>query len=203
MLMEGEIFWHANPVPLGEKEIRGILPISHLSEAKPLVKVLVRDLLQIISFYRELGTHAFNFSLFFDREGCDHGFSAFCTIIARINPNQLSMSDSSFMERLHLEPVNTHDARGVSEDVREWKGIESTMFTSSRIPYSMRIEWGQAEGLTRNPILSGDATEARVSGANSRFRRSRSVSYETSLPQERKKPESNLSEDHECYVAED
>ena len=113
-------------VPLGEKEIRGILPISHLSEAKPLIKVLVCDLLKIISFYRELGTHAFNFSLFFDREGCDHGFSAFCTIIARINPNQLSMSDSSFMERLHLEPVDLTMPEELARMFREWKGIEST-----------------------------------------------------------------------------
>lgn len=105
ILMDEEILWLANPVPLGEKEIRGILPISHLSRFKPLIKYLVRDLLKIIAFYNELGTHAFNFSLFFGREGCDHGFSVFCSIIARINPNQLSMSDSSFMERLHLEPV--------------------------------------------------------------------------------------------------
>ena len=104
-LIDKEIFWFASPVPLGEKEIRGILPVSHLSGFRPLIRDFVCDLLQIIAFYRELGTHAFNLSLFFDREGCDHGFSAFCSIIARINPNQLSMSDSSFMERLHLEPV--------------------------------------------------------------------------------------------------
>jgi UDPglucose--hexose-1-phosphate uridylyltransferase len=105
ILMDGGILWLANPVPLGEKEIRGILPVSHLSRFSPLIEDFARDLLQIIAFYRELGTHAFNLSLFFDREGCDHGFSAFCSIIARINPNQYSMSDSSFMERLHLEPV--------------------------------------------------------------------------------------------------
>jgi len=105
VLMGGRILWHANPVPLGEKEIRGILPISHLSEFKPLIPDLVRGLLRIISFYRNLGTQAFNFSLFFDREECDHGFSAFCSTIARINPNPLSLSDSAFMERLHLEPV--------------------------------------------------------------------------------------------------
>ncbi len=82
-----------------------MLPVSHLSGFGPLIDDFVRDLLRIIAFYRELGTHAFNLSLFFDREGCDNGFSAFCSIIARINPNQLSMSDSSFMERIHLEPV--------------------------------------------------------------------------------------------------
>ena len=105
ILMDGEILWFAHSVPLGEKEIRGVLPISHLSEMKPFIRDLAGDLLQIIAFYRELGTHAFNFSLFFDKEGCDQGFSAFCSLIARINPNPLSLSDSAFMERLHLEPV--------------------------------------------------------------------------------------------------
>jgi len=105
ILMDGEIFWYAHPVPLGEKEIRGILPVPHLSQLDPFLEDLAGGLLDVIAFYEMLGTHAFNFSLFFDREGCDHGFSAFCSIIARINPNQLSMSDSSFMERLHLEPV--------------------------------------------------------------------------------------------------
>jgi UDPglucose--hexose-1-phosphate uridylyltransferase len=105
-LIEGKIFWHASPVPIGEKEIRGILPSSHLSELPPLIPDLARDLLRIITFYRELGTHAFNWSLFLDREGsADGGFRAFCSVIARINPNPLSMSDSAFMERLHLEPV--------------------------------------------------------------------------------------------------
>jgi len=105
VLADGKILWSAHPVPLGEKEIRGILPVAHLSDLGPLIPDLVRDLLGFIAFYRELGTQAFNFSLFFDREGCDHGFSAFCSLIARINPNPLSMSDSAFMERLHLEPV--------------------------------------------------------------------------------------------------
>lgn len=105
ILADGEILWHASPVPLGEREIRGILPLSHLSGLKPSLRCLARDLLGIIAFYGELGTRAFNFSLFLDREGCDHGFQAFCSIIARINPNPLSLSDTAFMERLHLEPV--------------------------------------------------------------------------------------------------
>jgi UDPglucose--hexose-1-phosphate uridylyltransferase len=105
ILMEGEILWSAHSVPLGEKEIRGVLPVSHLSGLAPFIRGLAGDLLQIIAFYRELGTHAFNLSLFFDKEGCDHGFQAFCSVIARINPNPLSLSDSAFMERLHLEPV--------------------------------------------------------------------------------------------------
>ena len=106
VIMDGEILWFAQPVPLGEKEIRGILPVSHLSELRPLIPSLARDLLRIIAFYREIGTHAFNCSLFFDREGtAGRGFRAFCSVIARINPNSLSLSDSAFMERLHLEPV--------------------------------------------------------------------------------------------------
>jgi hypothetical protein len=122
ILMDGGIPWFASPVPLGEKEIRGILPISHLSRFGPIIEDFARDLLRIIAFYKELGTHAFNFSLFFDREGCDHGFSAFCSMIARINPNQLSMSDSSFMERLHLEPVILTMPEELARLYREWKG---------------------------------------------------------------------------------
>jgi galactose-1-phosphate uridylyltransferase len=121
VLMEGEIFWFAHPVPLGEKEIRGILPVSHLSDLRPLLRDLARDLLEIIAFYRELGTRAFNFALFFDREGCDRGFSAFCSLIARINPNPLSLSDSAFMERLHLEPVILTLPEEVARLYREWK----------------------------------------------------------------------------------
>ena len=104
-LMEGKIFWFANPVPVGEKEIRGVLPVSHLSGLRPLLRDLAADVLRIVAFYGALGTRAFNLSLFLDREGCDRGFSAFCSLIARINPNPLSLSDSAFMERLHLEPV--------------------------------------------------------------------------------------------------
>ena len=53
----------------------------------------------------QLGTDAFNMSLFFDKSGSDHGFRAFCSMISRINPNPSSTGDSAFMERLHLEPV--------------------------------------------------------------------------------------------------
>ncbi|HTY51572.1 MAG TPA: galactose-1-phosphate uridylyltransferase [Methanomicrobiales archaeon] len=105
VLIDGDILWLAHAVPLGEKEIRGILPVSRLSRLGEVLGDLARDLLGFIAFYEQLGTRAFNFSLFFDREGPDRGFNAFCSLIARINPNQFSMSDSSFMERLHLEPV--------------------------------------------------------------------------------------------------
>ncbi|MDD1665588.1 MAG: galactose-1-phosphate uridylyltransferase [Methanomicrobiales archaeon] len=126
ILIDGKILWLAHPVPLGEKEIRGILPISHLSQMNSVLEDLAFDIREIIHFYRELGTRAFNLSLFFDKEGCDHGFSAFCSIIARINPNQLSLSDSAFMERLHLEPVILTMPEDLARMYREKKGTEST-----------------------------------------------------------------------------
>jgi hypothetical protein len=109
-------------VPLGEKEIRGILPVSHPGELGPVIRELAGNLLDIIAFYRELGTRAFNLALFFDREGSDRGFSAFCSVIARINPNPLSLSDSAFMERLHLEPVILTLPEDLARMYRERKG---------------------------------------------------------------------------------
>jgi UDPglucose--hexose-1-phosphate uridylyltransferase len=123
VVMDGEIFWFAQPVPLGEKEIRGILPVSHLQDLGALIPVLARDLLRIIAFYREIGTHAFNCSLFLDREGsAGRGFRAFCSVIARINPNPLSLSDSAFMERLHLEPVILTLPEDLARNYRERMG---------------------------------------------------------------------------------
>ncbi|MDD1707163.1 MAG: galactose-1-phosphate uridylyltransferase, partial [Methanoregulaceae archaeon] len=61
--------------------------------------------LRILQVYQSLGTHAFNMSLFFDRTVNRNGFSAFCSMISRINPNASSTSDTAFMERLHNEPV--------------------------------------------------------------------------------------------------
>jgi UDPglucose--hexose-1-phosphate uridylyltransferase len=104
-LFGDEIFWYAHPVPLGEKEIRGILPISEIGDLGSYVDQLAKDLLTVISLYRKLGTYSFNMSIFFDKIGGDHGFSAFCSFISRINPNPQSTSDSAFMERLHREPV--------------------------------------------------------------------------------------------------
>ncbi len=100
-----EILWSAHAVPLGEREVRGILPISTLDELENYIDLMAQGILEIISLYRELGTHAFNMSLFFDKKGNDHGFRAFCSMISRINPNPSSTSDSAFMERLHLEPI--------------------------------------------------------------------------------------------------
>jgi galactose-1-phosphate uridylyltransferase len=104
-LFGDELFWYANPVPLGEREVRCILPVTSLEEFPSFSETFAEGLLDIIRLYRNLGTHAFNMSLFFDKKGEKNGFSAFCSIISRINPNSSSMSDSAFMERLHLEPV--------------------------------------------------------------------------------------------------
>ncbi len=104
-LFGDEILWSAHAVPVGEREVRGILPVSTLDEMESYADLMARGILEILSLYRELGTHAFNMSIFFDRNGSDHGFRAFCSMISRINPNPSSTSDSAFMERLHLEPV--------------------------------------------------------------------------------------------------
>jgi UDPglucose--hexose-1-phosphate uridylyltransferase len=104
-LFGDEILWSAHAVPVGEREVRGILPISTLDEMENYTDLLARGILEIISLYRELGTYAFNMSIFFDKSGNDHGFRAFCSMISRINPNPSSICDSAFMERLHLEPV--------------------------------------------------------------------------------------------------
>ena len=104
-LFGDEILWSAHAVPVGEREVRGILPISTLDGMENYTDLLARGILEILSLYRELGTYAFNMSVLFDKSGNDHGFRAFCSMISRINPNPSSMSDSAFMERLHLEPV--------------------------------------------------------------------------------------------------
>ncbi|MDD1696410.1 MAG: galactose-1-phosphate uridylyltransferase [Methanoregula sp.] len=100
-----EILWYAHAVPVGEREVRGLLPISTINELESYVDLVAKGILEIISLYRKLGTFAFNMSLFFDKKGNDHEFRTFCSMISRINPNPSSTSDSAFMERLHLEPV--------------------------------------------------------------------------------------------------
>ena len=104
-LFGDEIFWSANPVPFGEKEIRGYLPISVLSELPGYISGLSSDLLKITDYYKKMGHYAYNMTIRFDKEESDKTFKAFISIIARINPNPLSTSDSAFMERLHFEPV--------------------------------------------------------------------------------------------------
>jgi len=104
-LFGDEIPWSAHAVPIGEREVRGILPVTSLNEFEDYIDLLARGILEILTLYRKLGTHAFNMSLFFDKAGADNGFCAFCSLISRINPNPSSTSDSAFMERMHLEPV--------------------------------------------------------------------------------------------------
>lgn len=99
------IWWTAHAVPVGEREIRGVLRLSTLEEMAEYTELLAEGILKIIDLYRSLGTYAFNMSVFFDRCGCNNGFNAFCSIISRINPNPSSTSDTAFMERLHNEPV--------------------------------------------------------------------------------------------------
>jgi len=104
-LFGDEILWSSHAVPVGEREVRGILPISSIDEMENYTDLVARGILEIIALYRDLGTHAFNMSLFFDKSGKNHELRAFCSLISRINPNPSSTSDSAFMERLHLEPV--------------------------------------------------------------------------------------------------
>jgi len=104
-LFGDEILWSAHAVPIGEREVRGLLPISSIDEMENYVDLAAQGILEIISLYRKLGTYAFNMTFFFDKKGVDHGFRVFCSMISRINPNPSSTADSAFMERLHLEPV--------------------------------------------------------------------------------------------------
>jgi hypothetical protein len=115
-LFGDEICWNAHAVPLGEREVRGVLPVATLDDTGPYIDTLVDGILSVIRLYRDIGTHAFNLSLFFDKCGADRGFRAFCSIISRINPNSRSLADSAFMERLHLEPV----ILTLPEDLGEW-----------------------------------------------------------------------------------
>lgn len=100
-----EILWSAHAVPLGEREVRALLPISSLQEFDPYIDLLAEGILETVALFRRLGTHAFNLALFFDNGRNRNGFRAFCSMISRINPNPSSTSDSAFMERMHLEPV--------------------------------------------------------------------------------------------------
>jgi len=103
-LFGDEIVWCAHAVPLGEREVRGILPISRLDELDNYIDPLTEGILSVIGLYNKLGTSAFNMAIFFGRDNTQN-FSAFCSFISRINPNPLSTSDTAFMERLHGEPV--------------------------------------------------------------------------------------------------
>jgi galactose-1-phosphate uridylyltransferase len=100
-----EILWCASPVPIGEKEIRGYLPFSSLRDFGSYIPEISAGLKKIIDYYRSCGHFAFNVTIRFDRQDNDRSFRSFVSAIARINPNELSVSDSAFMERLHFEPV--------------------------------------------------------------------------------------------------
>jgi UDPglucose--hexose-1-phosphate uridylyltransferase len=104
-LFGDEIPWIASAVPLGEREVRALLPIRTLREAESYTDCIAEGMLEIIDLYRDTGSMAFNASIVFDKDGADSGFRAFCSMIARINPNPWSTSDSAFMERIQLEPV--------------------------------------------------------------------------------------------------
>ncbi|MDD1701811.1 MAG: galactose-1-phosphate uridylyltransferase [Methanoregula sp.] len=104
LLFEDEILWSAHAVPVGEREVRGILPVGRLDELESYVDSLSEGIIRVLSLYRKLGTQAFNMAIYFSRDKTEE-FSAFCSLISRINPNPLSTSDSAFMERLHNEPI--------------------------------------------------------------------------------------------------
>ena len=116
-----EIFWYANPVPIGECEIRGILPIRRIGDLSSLTDTLGNDIRRIIDIYHSLGLYAFNMSIFLQKTGSSRsdGMRAFCTMIARINPNPQSISDSAFMERICREPV----VMILPEDIRTMAGL--------------------------------------------------------------------------------
>lgn len=104
-LFGDEVPWIASAVPLGEREVRGLLPLRTLEEAEAYTDCIAEGMREVIALFRDTGSMAFNASIFFEKTGCDSGFRAFCSLIARINPNPWSTSDSAFMERLQLEPV--------------------------------------------------------------------------------------------------
>lgn len=99
------LFWYAHPVPIGEREIRCVLPVTTIWEFQEYIPIFSDDLVKILDFYRYIGNVAWNMSIFFGKETEREYLSAFCILIARINPNLLSTSDTAFMEKLHLEPV--------------------------------------------------------------------------------------------------
>jgi UDPglucose--hexose-1-phosphate uridylyltransferase len=124
-LFGDEILWTANPVPVGEREVLGLLPIARLSEFDPWIPEFAEGILTLLELYRSMGTHAFNLSLFFHEENENADNQAFCSLIARINPNAASLSDSSFMERLHLEPLILTAPEELGAYYRKWRNEAS------------------------------------------------------------------------------
>ena len=104
-LFGDEIIWCANPVPLGEKEIRGYLPFCSFEDFEDYIPGISKGIKKVIEIYQKAGNHAFNMSIRFGKSSHDSYFRAHISMIARIDPNPMSLSDSAFMERLHFEPV--------------------------------------------------------------------------------------------------
>jgi len=104
-LFGDEICWCAAPVPIGEKEIRGYLPFATIDEFGAFINPAADGILQVIRLFEATGSFAFNLAIRFDCPKNDGSFRAFISMIARINPNPKSTSDSAFMERMHFEPV--------------------------------------------------------------------------------------------------
>ena len=100
-----EIGWHASPVPAGEKEIRGLFPFATAADLPAYADHLAEGIAAVIRLFHEAGSDAFNMSIFLSPAGRHPGFRGFCSLISRINPDPLAAGDSSFMERLHLEPI--------------------------------------------------------------------------------------------------
>ena len=53
-LFGDEILWSAHAVPVGEREVRGILPISTLDEMENYVDLVTQGILEILSLYLSL-----------------------------------------------------------------------------------------------------------------------------------------------------
>ncbi|WFN33567.1 galactose-1-phosphate uridylyltransferase [Methanogenium sp. S4BF] len=105
-LFGDELPFFAHAVPLGEKEVRAYLPVRCIDELEPWCGLLAEGIERVESLYRGAGHYAYNMALVCDAAGKpDGGFRAFCSLIARINPGATGMSDSAFMERMHLEPI--------------------------------------------------------------------------------------------------
>ncbi|MBP2133176.1 galactose-1-phosphate uridylyltransferase [Methanomicrobium sp. W14] len=115
-LFGDSIIWSASPVPMGEKEVRGYMDISSISEFPECINEVASGIIKITDFYRSFGHYAYNMAIRFDKDNSDGSFQAFVSLIARINPCSFGSSDSAFMERLHFEPV----VMTVPEDLGEY-----------------------------------------------------------------------------------
>ncbi|MGC9434467.1 MAG: galactose-1-phosphate uridylyltransferase [Methanomicrobiales archaeon] len=119
-LFDDGISWTAAPVPLGEAEIRGVLPVSDIGDLDSWIMPLAGGLSRVLSFYHLRGTRAFNMALYLAKPGLAPGFRVICSVIARINPTGSCLGDSAFMERLHLEPVVLTTPEDLAREFRAW-----------------------------------------------------------------------------------